>query len=41
MVIGITIHAAEMAGWQDRVGSIEPGKLLISICHEGRSGGPE
>jgi imidazolonepropionase-like amidohydrolase len=29
MVLGITIHAAEMAGWQDRVGSIEPGKLLI------------
>jgi len=39
--MGITIHAAEMPGWPDRVGSIEPGKLLISICDEGRPGGPE
>jgi imidazolonepropionase-like amidohydrolase len=37
----ITVNAAEMLGWQDRVGSIESGNLLISICDEGRPGGPE
>ena len=32
----ITVNAAEMLGWQDRVGSIEPGKFadLVAVARD-------
>ena len=30
VIRAITTNAAEMLGWQDRIGAIEPGSLLIS-----------
>ena len=30
VIRAITTNAAEMLGWQDRIGAIEPGNLLIS-----------
>ncbi len=30
-----TIHAAELLGWSDRVGAIEPGKFADLIAVEG------
>ena len=35
VIRAITINAAEMSGWQDRVGSIEPGKLADIIAVDG------
>jgi imidazolonepropionase-like amidohydrolase len=34
VIRAITVNAAEMLGWQDRVGSIEPGKFadLIAVA---------
>jgi imidazolonepropionase-like amidohydrolase len=32
VIRSITTNAAEMLGWQDRIGSIEPGKLLIWLA---------
>jgi imidazolonepropionase-like amidohydrolase len=35
VIRAITINAAEMLGWQDRIGSIEPGKLADIIAVDG------
>jgi imidazolonepropionase-like amidohydrolase len=34
VIRAITVHAAEMLGWQDRIGSIEPGKFadLVAVA---------
>jgi imidazolonepropionase-like amidohydrolase len=34
VIRAITVNAAEMLGWQDRIGSIEPGKFadLIAVA---------
>jgi imidazolonepropionase-like amidohydrolase len=34
IIRAVTINAAELLGWQDRVGAIEPGKLadLIAVA---------
>jgi imidazolonepropionase-like amidohydrolase len=29
VIRAVTINAAAMLGWQDKIGAIEPGKLLI------------
>jgi imidazolonepropionase-like amidohydrolase len=35
VIRAITVNAAEMLGWQDRVGSIEPGKFADLIAVTG------
>ena len=35
MIRAITTNAAEMLGWQDRIGSIEPGKFADLIAVSG------
>lgn len=35
VIRAVTIHAAEMLGWQDRVGAIEPGKFADLIAVSG------
>jgi imidazolonepropionase-like amidohydrolase len=34
VIRSITVHAAEMLGWQDRIGAIEPGKFadLVAVA---------
>ena len=32
IIRSVTVNAAEMLGWQDRVGSIEPGKFADIIA---------
>jgi imidazolonepropionase-like amidohydrolase len=36
IIRAVTINAAELLGWQDRVGAIEPGKLadLIAVAED-------
>lgn len=35
IVRAVTVNAAEMLGWQDRVGAIEPGKLADLVAVSG------
>ena len=35
MIRAITVNAAEMLGWQDKVGAIEPGKFADLIAVSG------
>jgi imidazolonepropionase-like amidohydrolase len=35
VIRAITINAAEMLGWQDRIGSVEPGKFADLVAVSG------
>ncbi len=35
IIRAVTVNAAEMLGWQDRVGAVEPGKLADLVAVSG------
>jgi imidazolonepropionase-like amidohydrolase len=35
VIRAVTVNAAEMLGWQDRIGALEPGKFADIVAVEG------